>query len=59
MIAFIPNTEVSPIQFSNIQYKLLISTVEPDDVTFTVSLNENLPAAMRVGFSTHCHHIIW
>ena len=50
MIAFIPNTDVSPIQFSNIQYKLLISTAEPDNVTFTVSLNENLPPEMRVGF---------
>ena len=29
---------------------LLISTDEPEPVTFTVSLNANLPTAMRVGF---------
>ena len=47
MVAFIPN---SPVVFSEPQYKLLISTVEPDPVTFTVTLNENLPAEMREGF---------
>ena len=50
MVAFIPNTEVAPIGFSNIRYKLLISTTEHEPVTFTVSLNENLPQQMRVGF---------
>ena len=47
MVAFMPN---SPVVFSEPQYKLLISTVEPDPVTFTVTLNENLPAEMREGF---------
>ena len=30
--------------------QLLVSTDEPEPVTFTVSLNENLPADMRAGF---------
>ena len=47
MVAFMPN---SPVLFSQPQYLLLISTAEPDPVTFTVTLNENLPEAMREGF---------
>ena len=47
MVAFMPN---SPVTFSQPNFKLLISTVEPGPVTFTVSLNENLPEAMREGF---------
>ena len=47
MVAFMPN---SPVLFSQPQYQLLISTVESTPVTFTVSLNDNLPEAMREGF---------
>ena len=31
-------------------HQILVSTDEPEPVTFTVSLNENLPAEMREGF---------
>ena len=47
-VAFFPNTvdmnESQPL------YQILISTDEPEPVTFTVSLSENLPEAMRRGF---------
>ena len=49
MIAFLPNRAVqAPV--SNVSLHLIVTTREPDPVTFTVSLNENLPAEMRAGF---------
>lgn len=48
MVAFLPNLQFDDILASSRQ--LLVTTDEPDPVTFTVSLNDNLPAAMRAGF---------
>ena len=49
MIAFLPNLRVRE-GLSRPTRQLLVSTDEPEPVTFTVSLNDNLPAEMRVGF---------
>ena len=46
MLGFLPNLRIG----SSASRRLLITTSEPEPVTFTVSLNENLPEEMRVGF---------
>ena len=47
-VVFLPNVDIIIQSVPLLQ--LLISTDEPEPVTFTVSLNANLPAEMRVGF---------
>ena len=47
-VAFLPN--VRSVVNSVPLYQLLVTTDEPEPVTFTVSLNENLPEDMREGF---------
>ena len=49
MVAFLPNLPVDAA-LSKTTLQILVTTDEPEPVTFTVSLNENLPAALRVGF---------
>ena len=48
IVAFLPNIRDEANKSPLLQ--LLVSTDEPEPVTFTVSLNENLPAEMREGF---------
>ena len=49
MIGFLPNIPVSS-ELSSRRLQLLVTTDEPEPVTFTVSLNANLPAELREGF---------
>ena len=49
MVGFLPNLRVSR-SISGPVRQLLVTTDEPEPVNFTVHLNENLPAEMRVGF---------
>ena len=49
MVGFLPNLQVGE-GLAAPSRQLLVSTDEPEPVTFTVSLNENLPADMRAGF---------
>ena len=49
MIGFLPNLEVTE-GLAGPTRQLLISTDEPEPVTFTISLDDNLPANMREGF---------
>ena len=47
-VAFLANADA--VEHAVPLYQLLVTTDEPDPVTFTVSLNENLPEQMREGF---------
>lgn len=49
MVAFTPNLVVDDA-ISKSTLQLIVTTDEHEPVTFTVSLNEDLPAEMRVGF---------
>ena len=48
-VAFLPNVLTTVINSVPL-YQLLVTTDEPEPVTFTVSLNENLPEELREGF---------
>ena len=50
VVAFLPNLQIRGDPISNPSLQLVVTTDEPETVTFTVSLNENLPAEIRVGF---------
>ena len=49
-IAFPPNLQYEST--TDALYQIMVSTDEPEPVTFNVALNSNLPAAMQQGFPT-------